>query len=323
MGPRACSFCPSKHLIWPRLLLVFAWLFANERTEAQPGPQTVVREFCRLDAMGARATLHGWAHVGPLVQWEFEPAWDRVVLVTSYTVGWPVAAAEGAFVVEVRYAVRGFVNASGFDEAAQVESRSFRVEPGADGSWRIAGPPPPPHIFTHGVDVPAMQQSLQRGGVNFLPNSLFVWQLYQRNGWNIPFEHTLALGATQIFRATDKPQAGDLVLYLDGDTPYHVGVLETEEVVISATLNAGIVRTALDAFPGARRFLHLRPPELWPPTPTLPPSRSEIERLLSTPVPQATPTAAAPRGNATAAARKPATRKVSKPRKASRERTRQ
>lgn len=290
MGPRAVT---------PELRCFMNWLLAvavvglesvPRSAEAQFGPQTLVREFCRLDAVGARATVQGWSQISPLVQWEFEPAWDRVVLITSYTVGWPVAHEENSFVVEVRYAVRGTVTAAGFDENSHIEARTFRVDPSPDGNWKIAGPPPPPHIFANDVDIAAMQQSLQRGGVNFLPNSLFVWQLYRRNGWDIPFEHTAALAQTQVFRTTTKPEPGDLVLYLDGQSPYHVGVLESEDVVVSTTLNGGMVRTPLEAFGGERRFLHLRPPELWPPTPTPRLSREEIERILPSVLPQATPT---------------------------------
>ncbi|MCX8073330.1 MAG: hypothetical protein N3C12_12900 [Candidatus Binatia bacterium] len=265
-------------------LSAVAVLLANS-SAAQLGPQNVVREFCRLDALGARATLQGWPQVAPLVAWQLEPAWDRVVLITSYTVGWPVAEADDVFAIEVRYAVQGTVTATGFEQAPTVEARRYRVEPSDDGTWRIAAPPPPPHIFSHDVDIPAMQQSLQRGGVNFLPNSLFVWELYRRNGWEIPFEHTLALTRTQVFRRTEKATAGDVVLYLDEDTPYHVGVLESEDVVVSSTLNAGIVRTPVDAFAGTRRVLHLRPPEFWPATPT--PRLSPEAFSLITPTPTA------------------------------------
>ena len=274
------------------VLRLFAWwpcslLWLLPVAQAQLGPQTVVREFCRLDALGARATLHGWPQIAPLVAWEFEPAWDRVVLVTSYTVGWPLAEGETGFRVEVRYAVTGEVTARGFRESAQIESRQFLVEPGDDGSWRIAGPPPPPHVFANDVDVAGMQRSLERGGVNFLPNSLFVWQLFRDSGWGIPMESTAELARTQVFRSATEGNPADLVLYLDGEVPYHVAVLEEEGVVVSSTLNAGIVRTPEDAFPGLRRYLRLRPPELWPATPTPTLSAAALEGLL--PTVQATP----------------------------------
>lgn len=238
---------------------------------AQLGPQNVVREFCRLDAVGARATLQGWGRVAPLVQWPWEPAWDRVVLITSYTVGWPIAEEQGKFAIEVRYAVQGVVSAAGLREQTSVESRVFRVEPSDDGFWRIAGPPPPPHVFLHDVDVEAMRRSLAEGGVNFIANSLLVHRLFRQAGWDIPFLSVSELARGEVFREVPEAKAGDLVLYLDGDEPYHVAVLEQEGVVVSATLNAGVVRTSLDAFPGGRKTLRLVEPMPTPtPTPFLP-----------------------------------------------------
>ncbi len=303
MGSRILGSELLYFLIWMKWLVRMATTVSVALTasaQAQLGPQTVVREFCRLDAMGARVTIHGWPQIAPLVHWQYEPAWDHVVLITSYTVGWPVAREDQSFHVEVRYAVEGTVTPSGFEDSPRIEARELTLTPTVDGNWEIAGPLLPPHIFRNHVDVGAMQQSLQRGGVNFLPNSLFVWDLYRRNGWEIPFEHTVALARTQIFRVTQKPEPGDLVLYLGEDTPYHVAVLESEDIVVSATLNGGIVRTPLDAFPGERRFLHLRPPELWPATPTPRASGEEIQGLLPRLLPTTTP-----RGSAAAAQRKP------------------
>jgi len=54
---------------------------------------------------------------------------------------------------------------------------------------------------------------------------------------------------------------GDLVVYLRDDAPYHVGLLEAENQVVSSTLNAGIVRTTIDAFAGDVRYLRLIEPE--------------------------------------------------------------
>jgi hypothetical protein len=236
---------------------------------AQHGPQTVVREFCRLDAMGARVTLQGWPQVAPLVAWLWEPAWDRVVLVSSYTVGWPVPEQEGSFSIEVRYAVQGTITANGLREETSVESRIFHVVPDSTGAWRIAAPPPPPHIFVHHVDPEAMRRSLLAGGVNFVANSTFVNWLYRDAGWEVPLQSTWELARGDSFREVKEARPGDLVLYFDGAHPYHVAVLEQEEVVVSSTLNAGVVRTPIDAFAGARKLMRLVEPL---PTPTSTPS---------------------------------------------------
>ena len=49
-------------------------------------------------------------------------------------------------------------------------------------------------------------------------------------------------------------EIGDLALYYDGDRPYHVGVVESDETVVSATLNGGIRRTPFGAFAGEIRY---------------------------------------------------------------------
>jgi hypothetical protein len=60
------------------------------------------------------------------------------------------------------------------------------------------------------------------------------------------------------------PQAGDLVVYLRDGTPYHVGIVEGEDQIVSSTLNAGIVRTGTDAFAGEVKYLRLVSPESSP-----------------------------------------------------------
>jgi hypothetical protein len=131
----------------------------------------------------------------------------------------------------------------------------------ANGVWRVLGPPPPPHIFAHRVDMDALRRSLEFGGLNFLPNSIFVWRMFQSAGWNVAFVPTIDLLNGQAYRAVDKPKTGDLVVYLRDGVPYHVGIVEADDQIVSSTLNAGVVQTAPDAFPGEMEFLRLIQPE--------------------------------------------------------------
>jgi len=229
---------------------------ATEVPALESGARVVVRRFCQADGLGQRVQPAGWAAIAPLVAWPLEPAWDYVVLIDGYQVGAPYAVEEGGIAMEVRYAVIGDVSARGLDIAVHLETAEFRMD-GADGTWRILGPPPLPHIFASLVDVDAMGESLQGGGRNFLPNTVFIQQVLQSNGWNAAFVPTAELLQSETYRIVDKPEVNDLAVYLRDGVPYHVGVFEENDRIISSTLNAGVVRTAPDAFPGEMKVLRL------------------------------------------------------------------
>ena len=229
------------------------------------GPQGAVRQFCQADARGHRATVPGWAAFAPLVAWPLEPAWDHVVLIAGYAVGGPRQLDEETLEIEVRYDVIGQVSAFGFDTAVYVETYPFRVHTYDGTAWRILGPPPPPHIAASRVEVQAMRASFASGSTNFMPNSLFVTHMYRSAGWGVPAVRTTELLASRVYRRVDEPQVGDLVLFLDAGTPYHVGLLDEPNVMVSSTLNAGVVRTPIDAFPGEIEFARLVQPEGGPP----------------------------------------------------------
>jgi hypothetical protein len=229
----------------------------------ESGPQGVVRQFCQADALGRRAGVGGWADFEPIVSWSFEPAWDYVVLITGYSIGSPRSGEGDALDVDVDYTVVGQVSALGLDTGVHVETVTFRVHAPHEG-WRIIGPPPPPHIFGTRLDIEAMRRSFERGALNFLPNSLFIWQMFRAAGWNVPFQRTGDLLTASVYRPVKKPQVGDVVAYLRDGLPYHAGLLEAEDQVVSSTLNAGIVRTRVDAFAGDVRYLRLIKPEQAP-----------------------------------------------------------
>ncbi len=224
------------------------------------GPQSVMRRFCQIDGVGQRVRVAGWADVAPLVTWPLEPAWDHIVLIGGYQVGSPTGYEDGAVDVQVSYAVIGQLSAMGLDTAVQTETVEFRFQASPQG-WRIVGPPQPPHIFASRVDIDALRQSLQAGGVNLMPNSLFLWQMFQSAGWNVPFVSTLDILNGTAYRTVEQPRPGDVAVYLREGTPYHLGILQEADQIVSSTLNGGIVRTATDAFPGEVRYLRLVQPE--------------------------------------------------------------
>jgi hypothetical protein len=240
------------------LAVTFAMLMLQGiAPSAELGPQGVVRQFCQADGNGQRVTIPGWAALAPLLTWTYEPAWDTVVLITGYTVGSPQPAEQNVLAVEVRYFVVGLLLPTGMNPEPHVESVIYQVQPDEQGSWHILGPLPAPHLFVNRVDIDAMRRSLSNGGVNFLANSVFVWQMFQSAGWAVPYESTTDLLSGATYRVVDNPKPGDLAVYLRDGAPYHVGLLEASNQLVSSTLNAGIARTTVDAFPGEVRYLRL------------------------------------------------------------------
>ena len=277
--------------------LVFCVALANVSPVAavESGPQGVVRQFCQADALGRRVSLRDWSQFIPIVEWPFEPAWESVLLITGYSIGSPRPAEEGALDIDVDYTVVGQVSALGLETNVQVETVTFRVHAPEQG-WRIMGPPPPPHIFGTRIDIEVLHRSFAYGALNFVPDSVFVWQMFRSVGWNVPFERVADLLGGTTYRLIEKPQAGDVVVYLRDGLAYHAGLLEAENQVVSSTLNAGIVRASVDAFDGDVRYLRLIEPEPEPtpeaepliPRPTRPPP-------TATPVVAKKPTVAAKR----------------------------
>jgi len=248
------------------ITLILAVLAAR-LSSADLGPQGIVRQFCQADGLGQRVTLPGWAALAPMVTWAYEPAWDRVVLISGYTVRSPQPTTQNSLAVEVRYDVVARVSPLGIDPEVYAESVTFQVQPDEQGGWHILGPPPFPHIFGNRVDVDAMRRSLSQSDGNFVANTVFLWQMFHSAGWNVPYESTADLLSGAAYRVVDTAKPGDLVLYLRDDAPYHVGMLQAKDRVVSSTLNAGIAQTTVDAFAGEVRYLRLVQPET-PPAPT-------------------------------------------------------
>jgi hypothetical protein len=195
---------------------------------------------------------------------------DCAVLIAGYEVGSPRPAENGALAIDVKYTVIGQVSAFGLETGPQVETVTFRVHAPEEG-WRIIGPPPPPHVFGTRVDVAALVRSFENGTLTFLPDSLFVWQMFRSAGWNVPYQRTGDLLTGTAYRPVEQPRVGDVVVYLRDDVAYHAGLLEAEHLVISSSLNAGIVRTAVEAFPGDVRYLRMIQPEPVPTAEFVPP----------------------------------------------------
>jgi hypothetical protein len=238
-------------------------------------PLNIVRAFCQADGRGARLAAHTWAEVGGLVTWPLEPAWDHLYLIRGFELGAPMVR-EGGLDVEVQYTITATIRSSVVSEEVRVETRTYRLVRGDDGSWRIAAPPPPPYVFASYADDTALADLLSPDGAHYLSDSAFVWQLLRGAGWTMPYADTRTLATSADFTSERTADVGDLVLYYDGDQPYHVGIVESEDTIVSATLNGGIRRTPFAAFAGEVRYR--RPLATLAATPTPPPKSAPAAR---------------------------------------------
>lgn len=220
------------------------------------GPQALVQTFCREDAFGARTSPASLARIAALVAWPLEPAWDRVLLISAYEVGAPTFHDDDTAEVTVRYAVVGEIDAKEHREGAYEVQQRFHLKERLRG-WVIAGPPPPPHVFVHRVEAAATQQAFQGAG-GYLSQSRFIAAMLREAGWDVAFESTLEIARERTYASVSRPAPGDVVVYFEGERPYHVGLLERAGVVVSATLGAGLVRSTIATFPGEVRYLRLQ-----------------------------------------------------------------
>jgi hypothetical protein len=246
-------------------------LLAAPTHAADPGPQNVVREFCQLDANGARLGSVS-RELSPLVGWIFEPAWDVVLFITGYQIGSTRPLEEGRLAVDVEYAVVGEATALGFEAVAYRDRVTFVLDTPDEISWRIQSPMVPPHVFAARMAADDVVAALKNGRGGFVSNSLFVQRLMRTAGWDVGYERTADLLSHGTYGTVDVSRAGDLVVYTQDGAAYHVGILERDGKVVSATLNGGIVRTTLNAFLGEVQYLRLRAtgriPTVAPSTPT-------------------------------------------------------
>ncbi len=219
-------------------------------------PQSVVAQFCRFDAEGARLSAWDMRRIAGRIGWPLEPAWDRVLLVTGYAVGEAQPIAPGLVEVAVDYSVVGRIEVDGFEAEQRNDRVVVRMRWLAD-AWRFVGAPPEPRLFASRVDVEGVRRLLG-GERGIVANSTLVHGLLHAAGWQVPLESTREMMAGATYAPVETPAVGDLALYLRDGTPYHVGVVEAPGVIVSATLAAGVVRATPHTFAGELRYLRLR-----------------------------------------------------------------
>jgi hypothetical protein len=262
----------------PLALALVALLMTVAAAAHAVDPLNTMRAFCQADGRGARVDPRTWPRIADLVSWSIEPAWDHLYLIRGFELGTPQLR-DGGVEVEVQYTITADVQSSVVQETERVETRTYRLVRGDDGLWRIRAPAPPPYLFASSADASALAALLDPAGSTYLSNSAFAWRMLRDADWAIDYATVPALPTAPGFTVERSAQVGDLALYYDGDQPYHVGIVESDDTVVSATLNGGIRRTPFGSFAGEIRYLRPVAVSLAEePTPTPPRPRPKRRR---------------------------------------------
>lgn len=229
---------------------------------AAPGaaedPLIVARAFVNADGNGYRLSPYEWRRIAPMVTWELEPAWDRVVLIRGYEISTP-RRLNDRIEVEIVYTVVSEVTAGGVDrgEDGDEEDRrdavTLKLVSNGDRGWLVDGAPPPPHVFAHVVDAEALVELLQPR-TQYQSNSSSVWLRLRAAGHDVSYATTSEIPTSSQFEEVGTAEPGDVALYFAYGAPYHVGLVDGEDAVWSSSLNAGAVVAPFAAFPGAVRY---------------------------------------------------------------------
>jgi hypothetical protein len=265
IGAAAAPVQPARRPAARRGALALLLALAVAAPAGGADPLATARAFAQADGRGARLGPRGWSGIAPLIGWGLEPAWDHVRLISGYQLG-DARGRDGAFEVEIQYSVVADVDADGVRRGARIETRTLTLEPAGGGAWRLRAPPPPPFVFESEADADTLTQLFAPTDDAYLSNSAFIWTLLRDAGWELPYSDTESLPTAAGLRAVRSANIGDLALYYDRGTPYHVAMVASDDEVVSATLNGGLRRTPFGAFAGEIRY---RRPVAFPwPTPT-------------------------------------------------------
>jgi hypothetical protein len=114
-------------------------------------PSLLLKKYLSLEIKGARLEAISWEAQKPYIDWNEEPVWGHVVVITAYEVvedieQWQVKNNLDV-VIPVEFKVLGsvYLDKATFFSEAQVERVGFRIK-AVRGYWRIVEPVIPPHV---------------------------------------------------------------------------------------------------------------------------------------------------------------------------------
>jgi len=120
------------------LLLCASASFAQVRLPGVKNEQvqTIVRDFCRQDFLGARLSPEGWSRIKSLTTWKDNPAWKSFRIVLSYEQSALTTSFHGARVTVTYMTLGRFDLGSGYAAESTSREVEFRLKE-VDGQLRI------------------------------------------------------------------------------------------------------------------------------------------------------------------------------------------
>jgi hypothetical protein len=216
-------------------------------------PLEVLRAFCQADGNGARLRASTWPAVAPLVAWGLEPAWDQLYLIHGYEIGTP-SSHDGAIIVDVQYNLAQSIRSGGAKVESRIATRRYTSSPTASAAGACAAAAAA-HVFASQADPDALVAAAVAGRFD-LPEQLVVRlapAARRRLRPALRRHHRPADRVRPAPRAHGEHRRSRALLLRR--RAVHVAMVESDDGIVSATLNAGLRRSPFGAFAGEIRYL--------------------------------------------------------------------
>jgi len=126
------------------VLLVLTGALPQASKEYPTTPVGVVRQYCDFDLNTGRISSGNLAKLPPLVTWEEEPGWDKVIIVSDFKI-LSAKQSQDRATVTVKWEILGHSEAENItkDQKSEVIDYQLRL---VKGLWKIDAPVMPPHV---------------------------------------------------------------------------------------------------------------------------------------------------------------------------------
>jgi len=140
-------------------ILIFIQIFIYSKSYAKDNKdeilseaKTTVKIFCELDGLGIRTSSVFWKFYSSFIDWNDEPGWDSVIVISKFEIG-KADVVSDEVQVEVVYHIDQ--DSNGKEDVYQVKNDTeniiYRLI-NIGGYWKIhlhkGELPPPPHLYS-------------------------------------------------------------------------------------------------------------------------------------------------------------------------------